>query len=166
MSQKMTQKDAVFSAVTSVLSEKGIQVAEGSDFSEHLNKEYRSLVTNILVEGFKSGSIELDKEYETDSQLRTYVSGLVSNWLRKDKRLNGNTKYVAKKPGSRIGSSDPQLKALRQLLTTKTEESEKEEIQKFIDSRVSELNLSKAKRVDIDFNVLPTELRSKYSPEN
>jgi hypothetical protein len=145
MSDKSKQKEAVFSAVTSVLSEAGVSVTEGDNFAAHLNRELRAQVTNILVEGFKSGTISLDKAYETEAELRTYASGVTSNWLRKDTRMNGGVKYAAKNPGSRVGSTDPQLKAMRTLLATRTDlsDSDRAEIQGFIDKRVSEVRSSK-----------------------
>jgi hypothetical protein len=139
------QKEAVFSAVTSVLSEAGISVNEGDNFASHLTRELRAQVTNILVEGFTTGTIALDKTFENEADLRTYCSGLTSNWLRKDTRLNGGVKYEAKNPGSRVGSTDPQLKAMRTLLATRTDlsESDRSEIQGMIDKRVSEVKGSK-----------------------
>lgn len=138
-----TQKEAVFQAVSSVLSEANINVSEGSDFAPALTREYRAQVTAILVEGFRSGNIALDKTFDDDSALRTYCSGLTSNWLRKDKRLNGGMKYVAKNPGSRIGSSDPQLKAMRVLLSTQEDSVKRDEIQSFIDARIEAIKTSK-----------------------
>jgi hypothetical protein len=161
-----SQKEAVFSAVTSVLSEAGVNVNEGDNFADHLTREHRAQVTNILVEGFNSGAIELSKSFSSEADLRTYCSGLTSNWLRKDTRMNGGTKYVAKNPGSRVGSSDPQLKAMRMLLSTKTDPAERAEIQSFIDSRVSEVKASKKPAKSIDFSALPAELASKYSSSN
>jgi hypothetical protein len=139
------QKEAVFSAVTSVLSEAGITVADNESFATYLTRELRAQVTNILVEGFNSGTIALDKAFEDEAALRTYCSGLTSNWLRKDTRLNGGVKYVAKNPGSRVGSTDPQLKAMRALLATRTElsETDRAEIQTMIDRRVTEVRSSK-----------------------
>jgi hypothetical protein len=122
-----------------------------------MTRELRSQVNQVLFEGFRSGSVELDREFN-DSDLKAYVSGLQSNWLRKDKRLNGGAKYSAKNPGSRIGSSDPSLKAMRALLTTLTTESYRAEVQAAIDTRVSEIQASKVKKVTIDTSVLPAEL--------
>lgn len=103
----------------------------------------------------------MDREF-SDTDLKAYVSGLQSNWLRKDKRLNGNVSYVAKNPGSRVGSSDPSLKAMRALLSTLTTEAEKAEVQGYIDTKVAEIQATKAiKKVSIDINALPAELRSK-----
>lgn len=154
-----SQKEAVFTAVTSVLSEAGINVAEGSDFATHLTREHRAQVTSILVEGFNSGSITLDKSFEDESALRTYCSGLTSNWLRKDKRLNGGMKYVAKNPGSRVGSSDPQLKAMRVLLSTQEDPARRAEIQGFIDARVASIKASKKPAKTVNVADLPEELK-------
>ena len=162
MSDKQTQKDAVFSAVTSVLSESGINVNENVNASSSLTRELRSQVTSILVEGFKNGRIALDKSFDSDSSLRAYCSGLMSNWLKKDKRLNGGVQFSIKNPGSRTGSSDPQIKAMRALLATRTDEAERAEIQAFIDNRVSEL-VTSTKKVNIDTNNIPAELKHLLS---
>jgi hypothetical protein len=155
----MSQKEAVFNAVSSVLSEAGITVNEGSDFSTPLTRELRAQVTNILVEGFNSGTISLDKNFTTEAELRTYCSGLTSNWLRKDSRLNGGVKYVAKNPGSRVGSSDATLKAMRALLSSKSDPAERSEIQSFIDARVAEVKASRKPTKEINVADLPAELQ-------
>lgn len=160
---KLNQKDAVFNAVSQVLSENGVRVEEGQDVRPHMSKEFRAQVNSILFEGFRAGTIELNGE-KTDSELKTYVSGLQSNWLNKDKRLNGGIKYVAKNPGSRAGIQDPQIKALRALMSTKTDEDERAEIQSYIDDRLAVLGAEKAtKKVTINFDDLPEELQAKYS---
>ena len=158
---KLSQKEAVYNAVTSVLNENNISVSEGTDVSTLMTRELRSQVNQILFESFRSGTVQLDREF-SDTDLKAYVSGLQSNWLRKDKRLNGNVSYVAKNPGSRVGSSDPSLKAMRALLSTLTTEAEKAEVQGYIDTKVAEIQATKAiKKVSIDINPLPAELRSK-----
>lgn len=150
----MKQKEAVFAAVVSVLGS-----FEGA---ANPTKEQRGQVFNIVREGFTNGTIALDKTYETESELNQYTSGVISNWLRKDVRLNGGTKYSAKNPGSRTGASDPQLKALRGLLSTKTDDAERSEIQSFIDARVAEIAATKVKSKPIDVASLPTALQAKY----
>lgn len=149
----MSQKDAVYAAVVNVTGFSG-------DGACAPTKEQRAQVNAILCEGFKKGDIKLDREY-TDSDLKEYVSGLISNWLRKDTRLNGGTKYQAKNPGSRAGSSDPSLKAMRALLTTVTTESDRAEIQSHIDARVKELSTEKQAKV-VDFSALPADLAAKF----
>lgn len=127
----MTQKEAVFQAITNVMGEQ-----EGA---YNPSKDERAQVNAILLEGFKAGRIAYDGTLPDDSELKGYVSGLQSNWLRKDKRLNGGVQYAAKNPGSRSGSTDPQVKAMRILLSTKTDPTERAEIQAFIDRRLAEI---------------------------
>ena len=149
----MSQKEAVYSAVTSVC-----QVIEGVPTTP--TKEQRAQVNLILFEGFRAGTIQLERQF-SDVELKAYVSGLQSNWLRKDKRLNGNTVYTAKNPGTRQGSGDAQLKAMRALLSTLTNDSDKAEVQKHIDARLTEI--AKSKAPTIDFSALPADLAAKFN---
>lgn len=148
----MNQKEATYTAIC--------QVTGHTDGKCEPSPEQRKQVNMILFQGFREGAIALDKEF-TDSELKTYVSGLQSNWLRKDKRLNGGMAYVAKNPGSRAGSGDPQLKSLRALFSTLKTDEDKAEIQGYIDARISEL--AKTKQVAVDFSALPADLQAKYS---
>ena len=157
MSNKMSQKEAVFSAITSVLAENNVSFTEGSNAGSLMTTELRRQVNQVLFESFRSGAVELGESH-TDSELKNYISGLQSNWLRKDKRLNGGGKYSAKNPGSRIGSTDPQLKAMRALISTLSSEEDKAEVQSAIDSRVSQIQASKVRTVSIDTSSLPAEL--------
>jgi hypothetical protein len=152
---KLSQKEAVFQAVVNVTGFTG----EGACL---ITKEQRAQVNNILFEGFKQGNIELARQYETDSDLKGFISGLQSNWLRKDKRLNGGTKYIAKNPGSRAGSSDPELKAMRALLTTDISAEDKAEVQTYIDAKVATISTAKTAK-KVDFSALPAELQAKFN---
>jgi len=147
----MNQKEATYAAIINVCGEQ--------DSVYTPTKEQRAQVNAILFEGFRAGTIELDREFD-DKGLRTYVSGLQSNWLRKDNRLNGGVKYEAKNPGSRAGSGDPQLTALKALMSTLTVEAERAEVQVHINARTAEI--TKAKVVTIDFSKLPPELAAKF----
>jgi hypothetical protein len=149
----MNQKEAVFQAVVNVTGFTG-------DGAVEISKEQRASVSAILIEGFRSGAIELQREFD-DKELKSYVSGLLSNWLRKDTRLNGGSKYEAKNPGSRAGSGDAALTAMRALLTTLTDPNDKAEVQAHIDARMAEL--TKAKAVTIDFSKLPADLVAKFN---
>lgn len=159
MSQ-VTQKQAVYVAILSVLKENGVHFEDGMNVAPIMTREYRAVVNAILFEGFRSGSIQLDREFN-DTELKAYVSGLQSNWIRKDTRLNGDTKYVAKNPGSRQGSGDAQVKAMKALLTTLTSDEDKAEVQQAIDARLAEIEATKPK-ASIDFNALPESLKAKF----
>ena len=158
----MNQKQAVYQAITSVLSEADIHFEDGMNASTLITPELRKQVNAILIEGFRSKTIELDREY-SDTELKSYVSGLQSNWLRKDKRFNGGVQYVAKNPGSRAGSGDASLKNMRILLSQVTDVNERAEVQGFIDARVAELSKGKTTTKVIDFSALPAELQAKFS---
>lgn len=161
----MKQRDAVYNAVTSVLSDSKIHFEDGMNAQESLTDSGRSAVQAIVVQAFKSKTVEFEDtpsnqaKMASDAKLNTYVSGLISNWLRKDTRLNGNTKYTAKNPGSRAGASDPTLKALRQLAVQfKSDEKKLAQIQNQINVRAAALNAEKAKKITVDISVLSPEL--------
>jgi hypothetical protein len=164
----MKQKDAVFTAINHVLSENQVSFESGSDVSTFLTKEIRGQVTNILVNQFQSNEVDMDTNFATNTvtntpKLRAYVSGLISNWVRKDTRLNGNIAYVPKNPGSRKGSGDPQLKALRALHGQATNDADRTEIQGFIDARINELQVAKATTAKLDISLLPEALVAKLN---
>ena len=146
----MNQRNAVFAAVCAVLSQ--------DSFSEPvtLSKDQKTQVYSLLQAQFESGQIELRGDHDS-TWIKQYVPGLVNNWLRKDARLNGDTKYQAKNPGIRQGSGDQQLKAMKALLSVTTNEVDKATIQSAIEARKSELAAAKAKPIDIE--ALPESLR-------
>lgn len=164
---KQTQREAVFAATMSVLADAGITFEEGSDVSTVMSKDIRQSIQAILVEGFKQGTIEFEKTPSNDEKLASpaklnqYVSGLVSNWFRKDTRMNGGEKYQAKNPGSRAGASDPQLKALRQLAGQFKGTDKEHVITAQIEQRLAAINAEKAKHVTVDISALPPELVAK-----
>ena len=141
----MTQKDAVYQAIEAILVGAGISFTSGvTDASIALTKDLRAQVTTLLVLNFNSNLIELSEEARTrmtdNTVLRAYVSGLISNWLRKDPRLNAGNAPIKVKSTVKRTSNDPQLKAMRLLLKAKTNPAEVADIQSFIDKRVQELS--------------------------
>jgi hypothetical protein len=156
------QKTAAFEAIVSVITGAGIEFIESVTIAKDvMSKEMRGKVNEILFTGFRAGEIELGREYD-DKELKSYVSGLQTNWLNKDDRLTGGVKHVAKNPGSRAGSGDAQLKALRGLLTKASDADEKAEIQGYIDARLEAIGANKKKTVEVNYDDLPEELRAKY----
>lgn len=150
------QKEAVFNAVSSVLKEHKVRVPEGQAVSSFMTREMRAQVNAILITGFKKGEIKLETEFDSESDLKSYVSGLQSNWLRKDKRLNGGSAYEPKNPGIRTGSSDPSIREMRKLLETVTNKNDREAILQAIEERLGEI--SQSKKPKVDFSVLPQHL--------
>ena len=104
----MTQRKAVFTAIVST-----VEVVPG--VAVQLDEKQKEQVHAKLFTMFSEGQVELRGERTAD-WLRKYIPGLVNNWVRKDPNLNGNTKYTAKNPGSRTGSGDEQIKAMKALL--------------------------------------------------
>lgn len=148
----MNQKEAVYASVTNT-----IECDDSGVYAP--TKDQRKVINQILCEGFRAGKIEYKGGVAamTDADLMEYVSGLQSNWLRKDKRLNGGIKYVAKNPGSRTGSTDATLKAMRQLKESLTDAEQIAEVQAAIDERIAELK-PKVEQV-LDVSALPEALR-------
>jgi len=163
---KKNQKEAVYTATKNVLAENEVQFEDFTNIKDVMTDEIRQSVTSILIEGFRNEEIELkdtpeNKEKLADnSKMRSYVSGLVSNWYRKDKRFNGNIVYKAANPGSRAGQGDDQMKNLR-LLKKQFEAEGKAttEIDEAIATRASEIKASKAKKIEVDLEAIPADLK-------
>ncbi len=157
----MKQSQATINAVFAVLDQAGVKYERGQDVRPLMTKELRAQVNVILFEGFRAGQIEM-KEAKSDTELKSYVSGLQSNWLNKSKELNGGVKHEIKNPGSRTGSTDAQVKALRALLGEAKTDEEKAEVQEYLDARLEQLGMNKPKQVKVNFDDLPAELKAKY----
>lgn len=153
----MKQKEAVYQAITNLFELAG-------DGAVELDRSQKHEVIQVLTEGFKAGRISYDGIVPEDKELRNYCSGLLNNWLRKDTRLNGGVKYEPKNPGSRTGSGDEQLKALRALLDSGqvTDAADQAEIRRAIDARIQELK-PKAPAVTVNYDALPAHIRSKFT---
>lgn len=147
----ITQGEAVFQAVSTV-----IGTINGKEISGpvSLTDSEKSEVHELVFTMFKTG-VTNHKGNPNDEALKKYIPGLVNNWLRKDKRLNGGVEYVAKNPGSRTGSSDDRLKALKALLSTVEDETAKAEITEAIEKRKAELKPT----VEVNVDALPAHLR-------
>ena len=156
----MKQNDAVFQAVCGVLN------TTGFDGAVNLSKDQRESVISMVSEGIIAGTVDFSAEakakHDTPAKVKMYTTGMVSNHLRKDKRLNGGEKYEIKNPGSRAGSGDPALKALKALRTTITDEEQIKLIDEAIEARTAELTVTK--KVTIDPEALPEHLRHLIQP--
>jgi len=153
----MKQNDAVFQAVCKVLGQ------DSFDDVVELSKEQRESVVSIVTGGISAGTVDFSTEakakYDTDAKIKSYTTGMVSNHLRKDKRLNGGEKYITKNPGSRAGSGDAELKALKALRSTLSDEEQVSLIDEAIEARASLIQASKVKQVKVNSEALPEHLR-------
>lgn len=150
----MKQREAVFNAVCEVTGNESFDGAV--ELSKEQRTEVHAMVMNNSEMDFSESAVA---KYDTEAKKSGYVSGLISNWLRKDKRLNGNTTYQPKNPGSRAGQGDPQIRELRKLLKIHAGTKTEGEIKGFIDTRLSEIARDKVKNVEIDYSQLPAELQ-------
>jgi hypothetical protein len=137
---------------------------------EVINTEMKKEVKIGVMQAFRGGAVKFEdsasnKEKLNDhAKLGAYVSGLINNWFRKDTRLNGGTSYVAKNPGSRSGVSDPQVKALKALLSQTTDPTDKVKVQRHLDARIATLDSLKVKTA-IDYSALPDGLMDELGIE-
>jgi hypothetical protein len=159
-----SQKEAVYAAVKAYLDDKSIQHDDGQLVS--LDKDGRKTVIEMIATAAMNGnmafSAEAKAKYDTIEKVREYGNGLLSNWLRKDKRLNGGSTYVAKNPGSRAGQGDETVKALRALKTQLSEKSQIEAVDSELTKRLDFLRAGKKKQVTIDINLLPESVRNLF----
>lgn len=161
---KVNQKTATVNTILSVLENRGVSYELGGEviMSEILTSDDKSKVRDILFTMFKSGAVEYKEAFQekvdNDSELKKYISGLVNNWVKKNKDFNAGQAYKAKNPGSRAGQTDSQIKEMRKLLAVTPDESAKAAIQEAIDKRLAEIQAEKQKDVAIDMSKIDPEL--------
>lgn len=81
----LSQKEAVKTFLLEAVS--GMEKTSEMSIKDLVTKDIRKQVKARLFAGFKDGSIKLSKP-KTDTELNKYCSGLISNWLSKDKTFN------------------------------------------------------------------------------
>ncbi len=160
MSKVLNQKEGVYQATMTVLSDLGLDFDAGMDVRSFSQiKEIRSKVAMIVVAGLAAGTITCDASFD-EAGLKKYVPGLVNNWYRKDTRLNGGSKYETQNPGSRAGTGNVQVKELKKLYAAQKAANVDEEmlsaIQEAIDSQIAASKTTK--EVKIDFSKIPSHL--------
>lgn len=150
----MTQNEAVYLAVSAVFGKELDQdgrVPETGQWSA----AQKEAVYSLMTQSFNAGEWEKKSGGTDPESVAKYIPGLVNNHVRKDKRLNGDVEYVAKRPGSRQGTGDESVKAMRTLLSMTTDPEAKAAIQLEIAKRIAELK----PKVEINVEKLPPHLR-------
>lgn len=159
-----TQKEATYNAIKSVLKVNNVSFEDGQDVSELLTTDLKKEVRSVLFEGFRAGEIAqsdtfISNTLHDNSALNRYCTGLISNWTKKDRRLNGGVKHIIKNPGSRAGQGDEQVKELRKLLKQVAGTKAEAQVKEALDARLAEVKASKATKVEINVEALPENLR-------
>lgn len=152
----MTQGEAVFQAFTQVVGAKRIEDCHVEGIGIQVSEQELGEVYSAVLASFKAGSWTKNSGGQDDAALKKYIPGLVNNWMRKDKRLNGGGKYETKRPGSRSGTGDESVKAMRALLAMTTDPTAKQTIQAALDQRLAELK----PKPEINVAALPESLRN------
>ena len=147
------QKEGVYLAIMEVLGETPSNPCV-------LDADTKRLVVAEVVTMFEAGQISISHPVE----FKKYVPGLLNNWLRKDKRLNGGETYRIKNPGSREGSGDKKLKNLKKMLTIVKEE-DKAKVEAAIETRKATIKAEKAKDIEIDASQIPEDLQHLLATE-
>jgi len=161
-----SQKESVFAGVSAFLVENGREHELDAGQAISLTKDERRTVIEMIAMAALNGEMEMKDaakaKYSTIETMRGYCNGLLSNWLRKDTRLNGDTPYVTKNPGSRAGQGDDTIKNLKALKATLTEPEHLAAVDVEIQKRFEELRTAKSKQVSIDVSKLPESVRNLY----
>ena len=156
----MNQRDATCNALLAVLSDRGVnyELNGVTTIDEVLTPEDKATVRSMLLIGFQQGKIDYKAGVFTDLEekaQKSYISGLVNNWVRKAPEFNNDQTYKAKNPGSRQGSSDESIKAMKGLLAITTDAEARAEIESAITARQEELK----PKTEINMDAIPESLR-------
>lgn len=157
---KYSQKQVVYAAVSAFLKETSRSFDDGDKVD--LSSEDRKTIVTMIVAAIDVGDMEFSSEarlkHNTPEKVRNYSTGLLSNWMRKDDRLNGGAKHSIKNPGSRVGQDDDVIKSLKALKRVLTSKKEIEAVDAEIVLRVEQLRTEKLKNTLINKNSIPTHL--------
>lgn len=159
----MTQSESVVFFTKQVLGE---AFRSNQPILDYISKDQTSqivdAVTASILEGGTDFSAAARSKYDEPKKIRSYVVGMVNNWFRKGKELNGGGVYVPKNPGSRAGSGDAELKELKLLKKALTERNAQPEALAKVDAAITARLevLGATKKVEINLDLIPEELRN------
>lgn len=139
----ISQKDAVFNSIMMVLNESDIVIPE-SGVKSIWTKDVKIAVAEIIKVGIEAGDIPFKGQA---SGVDRYVTGLISNWINKDPRLNGQKKYKTTTKATGNASLDEAMKLYGVVKGT------------FLEQRVKATISSMKGKQSIDVEHLPLSLR-------
>ena len=112
MSKPTSQCQAVINAVTNIL---GDEFTESeTNAKEFLSSDHLSTIADEVTSGIFAGTVGFGGPTEDEGKVRSYVVSMISNHLRKSKKLNGGMKYESN--GTGRGSRDTVLSNLQRLI--------------------------------------------------
>ena len=155
------QYKAIYNAVVSIQKDKGLHFEDG--IKVDLSSDERKTLIQVIANGLEAGEIMMSDSarttHNTPKKLYNYAAGLVSDRLRKDKRINGNEKYQTQKPGSRAGAGDAIIKELREYKKTHCVTPEQiAEVDEGIAKRLEEIRQEKLESTSINMDLVNSYL--------
>lgn len=115
MSSSISQKQAVVDGVKNVL---GSNFDPSVPAKQQLSSSQISSIKDSIVTGITSGSVVYKGDNTNTAKVKAYVSGLISNHLRKAKELNGGSGYTPSQKRPNGGKKDSVISELKTLLST------------------------------------------------
>lgn len=151
----MKQREAVYKVTTEVLAAKSIGFTPGeTDVKDVATPEIRAEITSKIVALFQEGQVEFKStesnqaKLSDEPKLRSYVTGLITNWFNKDPNLNGGSKYQAKNPGSRAPDSQlREMRLLKKRLEAKGDADAMARVDQAIAERIQELKATRSPEI-------------------
>jgi len=133
-----SQRDAVYDAVVLFLASRNESI---NGRKVELSTEERVAVNQTLAKSLHDGEyiFNAKDKYDSLEKVEGYSIRLLSNWLRRDTRLNGGVKHVIKNVGSRLHAKDTIVKKLRSLRRKLSDLREIEIVDAEISNRVRAL---------------------------
>lgn len=135
----LSQKDAVYQATMAVLEQNNVNFQDGQNVRDAIkdNLKLRGQIRNLVFEGLKSGQVAFggDEDQKDEGSLRRYATGLISNWFRKDRRLNGGGRYVpaSSRADQHISSGEKKIRQLQTAIDATDDDDLKKRLQEAIE---------------------------------
>jgi len=130
----------------------------------YIQDSEREEIARRVCTGIRNGEIYVKdskrQKYSTDKELRKYVIGMINNWFKKSKELNGGVDHKAIHSGSRSFPSDPVIREMRKLRSQLNEAGDTDSvatIDEQIELRIEELKSKK--QIKVDVSMIPENLK-------
>lgn len=164
----VTQTQGVYDAVVAFTKENNISF--GSETKLELTssqiKEVATMVRDAMLAGEISISNAARAKYDTDEKLFSYCGSLVRDRLRKDTRFTAGVVYSPANPGSRKGNSDAVLRELKKCYKRATTDEQREAVDIEIQKRLEAITQEKTQKININYDILPENLKNLISQES